>query len=97
MSLADWLCVGLIVAAVIFADLLAYYLRGGVPKRTPQPDQLKGLAFRHPSQDRFCVWCGADALKRQPCNQRTKHEGPPRFCNVCGAGDGEPCDAGLHS
>ena len=102
---ADWLCLALIAVGCCAAVLFVRLLRRGGPVCLnpsgwvgPPPNTPTSPAgYRHPATDRFCLWCGADKRKKEPYNQRTSHDGPPRFCNLCGAGSGEPCDAGLHS
>jgi len=54
----------------------------------------KGL---HPSSGTYCPWCGVNLSKGEAHDDRVPHSTPHAvYCHICGAGRGEPCDAGLH-
>lgn len=66
-----------------------------IKKRKNDPEGV--LPIIHPMTGRFCIICGVNQRETTVIHDEKQHEIPkPRYCDICGAGPGEKCDAGLH-
>ncbi len=95
--------VAFVLMGIAFSVAFIAYTMGRNSVKPKNPKKRKGkiteteMPLIHPNRGHFCLICGCDTHKSTVFHDKKQHEIPKaRYCDICGQGPGEKCDAGLH-